>query len=364
MMKRITLVISSLGPGGAERVFSWLSNNLVTHGYKVTMLLLDNGTRPPFFDISPEISVLHLNLLKSSNGFLDGLVNNLRRILVLRKAIQESRPETVISFMDSTNIITLLATRATGIRTVIAERTNPQHTANNAYWKFLQKNVYQLADKIVVQTERVTGYFPKRVQTKCVVIPNPVVKPIATSQPPIVLQRPCIMGVGRLSYEKGFDILIDAFTELAQSYPDWRLVIFGDGPAKSTLAAQIITYGLEDRIFLPGYAMEIRPLFAYADIFVLPSRLEGFPNALCEAMASGIAVIATDCSTGPREIIRHGIDGMLVPINNHKALVRAMERLILDTTFREQLAKQAPVVCERFHPDGIFIKWENLFITG
>jgi glycosyltransferase involved in cell wall biosynthesis len=172
---------------------------------------------------------------------------------------------------------------------------------------------------------------------------------------------PVIVAMGRLVPQKGFDMLLDAFAPVARRHPDWNLEIWGEGPQRAALERRRAALGLEQRVRLPGTTAEPHDTLRRAGIFVLSSRREGFPMVLGEAMASGVPCVSFDCPSGPRELIRDGIDGLLVPPSNVAALSAALERLIVDRDLAQRLASKAPEVVDRFSLDAILRQWSAIF---
>lgn len=174
--------------------------------------------------------------------------------------------------------------------------------------------------------------------------------------------RRLLLAVGRLSVEKGFRDLLESFGTLAPQFLLWDLVILGEGPERPRLMQQVASEGLEHRVWLPGRAGNIGDWYERADLYVMTSRFEGFPNTLAEAMAYGCAAISYDCDTGPRDIIRHEQNGLLVtPVGDVPALIRALDRLMANDTERKQMAARAKEIRERYSMSGILKLWDGLF---
>jgi glycosyltransferase involved in cell wall biosynthesis len=171
-----------------------------------------------------------------------------------------------------------------------------------------------------------------------------------------------ITAMGRLTYQKGFDLLLQAFKKIADAHPHWQLMILGEGALRKDLERQRDELGLTKRVRFSGLVDNPFPILQGSSLFVMASRYEGFPCALLEAMACGLPVVYTDCPSGPSEIIREGIDGLLVPNGDVAALGNAMDRLMSDAGERQRLAARAPEVLERFGSDKIISQWESLFV--
>ncbi len=358
---RLTLVISSLSSGGAERVMSIMANYWVVKEWEITLLTFDDGTEPPFYDLDYRVCHIPLSIAGDSPNLFVSIWQNLKRIQILQSAIAQSKPDAVISFVDQVNVLTLLATRSLNIPVVVSERVDPALYSIGRIWEQLRRWTYPLADRLIVQTQGALSYFSSGRKTRVCVIPNPVVLPIRGKDisDRLLVER-SLMAMGRLTQQKGFDLLLQAFARLKDHYPEWTLTILGEGKLRTELESLRDSLGLCDRVHLPGVVKNPYKALVQADIFVMPSRFEGFPNALCEAMACGLPVISTDCPSGSREIIRDGVDGILVSNENVEALAAAMERLMSDEAERKRLSTRAPEVLERFSLEKVMGMWEKL----
>jgi glycosyltransferase involved in cell wall biosynthesis len=208
-------------------------------------------------------------------------------------------------------------------------------------------------------------YIP---QAHGVVIPNAVNIPLVRNSPYInpleyiSKNKKLLLAVGRLDQQKQFNILIDNFFKLHNDYKDWNLYILGEGQERDSLLYQIRKLNLANRVFLMGKVGNISDWYLRADLFVMTSRFEGFPNSLIESMAHGCPAVSFDCDTGPRDIIRQNIDGFLIPNGNTKELVRALKLLMSDKKLRRQMSKRAEEVRERYSNEKILPMWEAIFL--
>jgi GalNAc-alpha-(1->4)-GalNAc-alpha-(1->3)-diNAcBac-PP-undecaprenol alpha-1,4-N-acetyl-D-galactosaminyltransferase len=358
---KLTLVSSSLNVGGAERVMSILANYWAANGWQITILTFDDGAEPPFYDLDRRIDLQPLGI-RSQDGFkfsVSSVSYNLRRIQVLKQAIVASQPDLVISFVNTTNILTLLACRGLKVKTIVSEHVHPTFGQLNKATQLLQKLTYQQADLVTVQTHAALSFFPID-RYKTFVIPNPVVLP--DSEPiesQLYTDDRHLLAIGKLIPQKGFDLAIKAFAQVAERYPEWTLTILGEGEMRSELEKLCLELDLEDRVFMPGVVKNIDAHLRKADIFILPSRFEGFPVTLCEAMACGVPVIASNCLSGPREIVHDGIDGMLVKPDNVSALAIGMSQLMSDPGKRQYFSHHAPKVLDRFGVEPVAAIWHR-----
>ena len=361
---RLTLVIGALRCGGAERVLTSLANRWRRDGHTVTMVTLGDDGEQPYFPLEPEVSLSPLGVARPSRSFLESIATNLACVQALRAAIRRSRPDVVVSFLTRINVLVLLATLGRSVPVIVSERSHPVLEPLPRVWRWLRKRLYPRADAVVVQTRRTAEWFPPRLQSRITVIPNAapftgVPRPRGAG----CADRGIVLGVGRLEHQKGFDLLVRAFAEATRGHRGWELVIAGDGSQRAALAALAASCGVADRVRLIGRQAEIQRLYTEADVFALPSRWEGFPNALLEAMAAGLPVVAADCQTGPREIVRDERDGLLVRTEDVDVLTHALARLIDDRDLRRQLGAQAARAISRYDPGAVQQRWNALLTS-
>lgn len=352
-------VISSLAAGGAERVVVRLSQQLAGTGDQVTIVTFEpDGTDS--FSLPAGVGRISLD---SASGAL-GVRGNVARVQRLRRTLQRLKPDTVVSFMTENNVLSVLAALGTSIPLILSERTVPGVHPEPRVWQALRSRLYPLAHGLVVQTGAVAEWArARRLNRRIVIIPNPVDScPVSDGVPDrsgAAIRSPVVIaGMGRFTREKGFDQLIAAFASLRDA--PVRLVIAGDGPERDALKRQAEGLGLSGRVDFPGRVRDAAGFLAQADIFVLPSRYEGFPNALLEAMSVGCAVVAFDCPAGPGEIVRDRVDGLLVPGSDVPAMGAAIEELLGDADLRRRLGRAARDVCVRFAPERISREWRSL----
>jgi GalNAc-alpha-(1->4)-GalNAc-alpha-(1->3)-diNAcBac-PP-undecaprenol alpha-1,4-N-acetyl-D-galactosaminyltransferase len=357
---RIALIISSLGAGGAERVMSIMANYWAAQNQDVTLITLSSESSD-WYKVHSDVKRVGLNLQLPSAHIGVALRRNVQRIKRLRDALRSLRPDVAIVFGDTTNVLTLIASLGLGIPIIVSERNDPRQQPMNLARGILRSILYRYADAVVVQSPAVRDWAKKFVRQNAIhVIPNPVNAPRTAPEDSCARVVDSVVAMGRLTRQKGFDILLPAFKICAERHPSWSLLILGEGEQRRSLEALVVELGLTGRVRLPGLVQDPTLILRGVDLFIMPSRYEGFPNALLEAMSCGLAVIATDCHSGPREIIRDGIDGMLVPPDDVGALASAMNRLLTVEAERHRLGVKAVEVLERFSVKKIMIMWDEL----
>src|SRR5579864_9061519 len=260
---RLTLVISSLGRGGAERVMCTLASSWAAQGREVTLLRLDHGGTPAY-PIHMDVKLRTLGLLAPSKHAIGALFRNVNRVRMLRRAIRESNPDIVVSFMDTTNILTLVATRRQKIPVVVCEHVDPSLYTLSRIWRRLRRLLYPSADVLVCLTDSTLARFQAMARIRGRVIPDPIAAP-----PPGLTRcdpggrnsnERILIAMGRLVWQKGFDILLNAFAQIAHRHPAWSLKILGAGPLRKELEIQARAFKVADRVDFAGEVADPFPI--------------------------------------------------------------------------------------------------------
>ncbi len=363
--RRIAIVIHALHGGGSEHVAASMADWWASTGNEVALITLAD-TSTDTIALSSQVQRIGLGLVGESSSLAQAIRHNRQRVRGLRQELLMLQPDCVVSLVDRMNVLTLLACKSTTLPVFACERTDVRHHQIGRLWSTLRRLTYPRAKRIVVQTAAVQAALEKLIsRAAAVCIPNFVQNGVegpdsAGARGELDLSAHWICGVGRLSVEKGFDLLIHAFAKLSAQFPDWNVAIVGDGTERSNLETQIRDLQLESRVRLLGWSERPWELLAGAEVFVLPSRYEGFPNALLEAMARGLAVVAADCDSGPREIVQPELNGLLVEPENVSALTHALSCLLENAALRQRLSHNARQVTEQFSAQKHFERWEAL----
>ena len=360
---QLAFIIYAMQAGGAERVLSIMANHLAGKSHDVTLIILEDDSRVSFYDIDARIHQVSLDVAGASKNRLMGILNNFRRIYKLRTAIRKIQADAIISFMTETNVLTLIAAYGLSTPVVVTEHTDPWQASVAGVWKKLRTLLYPRASRTVVLNERAREYFDQSPRIKTMVLPNPVVIEADkdhVDQDYQVGSGHLIIGMGRLSRKKRFDLLIGAYSRVAAKYSDWNLMILGEGPDRESLEALRDELGLNERVILPGAVRTPHVALKRAEMFVSSSELEGFPMALCEAMACGLPVVAAEYHSAVSDIIEDGQNGILVPKGDSEALAATMIHLINDPRERKRLAENSVEIGTRYSVDAVMERWEQL----
>lgn len=279
----------------------------------------------------------------------------LRNFFWIRRYFRENA-EVAISFLAPFNMLAIAADFMLDVPLIVADRNDPTKVPGNVVLRKLRDLLYCFADHVVVQTKKNQQYFCKRVQKKSTVIYNPVE---CAKERGCALQcekKKWIVTAGRLLPQKNQKLLLEAFSDIVKKYPQYQLVIYGEGSERETLEQEARRLGIEKSVVFEGKVADLHERIRAAELFVLSSDYEGMPNALIEAMCLGLPVISTKVS-GATDLIEDGKNGLLVERKDRKALAEAMEKLIREEGLRAQLAFEAARLSEALLPEVILKQW-------
>lgn len=349
-MSSILIISPSLNAGGIERALTVLANEFVKKGLKVTFLACLPSE--PHYILHPEVS-----LLKSSipyKGKLGKIFFYPKLLVFIRSKANELKPDAILSFGDVFNPLVLLALSFSSHKVYISDRTSPNYKINPIA-KLLKRIFYAKSTGFIAQTNRVKQHLEKTFSNKLniEVIPNAISLVEYNEQ----VRKKSILYVGRLSWEKGVDRLVEAFSML-KNKDGWTLEIVGDGPQKSDLIKLVESLGISGNVIFHGLVKSPSEHYSASSIFVLPSYVEGFPNALCEAMSAELPVVCFD-SIPYESIVENEINGLIVKADDIKHLAKAIQKLISDEQLRKQMGINNRIKVKEFDSEKIAIKYLN-----
>ncbi len=334
----IAVVISTLGPGGAERnihdlVCAWCDQRL-----RIAVITFGHANSD-FYTLPPEVDRYALDVMQNSRHPLGGLIANLRRIRALRRALHDAQAPRVLACVGATNVLTVIASRGLSIRTVIFETNDPTRQSLGRIWDLLRWLSYRFANRVTSNTngalDALSSFVPQR---KLILTPNPLRNRAKDAS---VSRKPWILSVGSLTHQKAHDVLLRAFAIVADELPSWELVILGDGPLRDELRDLSVHLEINTRVRWVGVTDDPFHYYERASLFTLPSRYEGLPNVMLEAMSFSLPVIVTDASPGPLEYVTDGRTGLVVPVDDPVTLAGAITRLVHEPTLRKELGQAA-----------------------
>lgn len=335
----VAFVSQSLAGGGQERVTANLANSLSD---------------------DPNISVVVITATKSDNEYI--LSEKVKRYSILEnKLLSDSKKlrailntndvDVVIGMGIYANFLCCMSNFFLKTRVIISERNDPAHDRLSLKSKIFRFVFYRFADGYIFQTEGARAFYSKKIQEKGVIIPNPLKEDIPYKSN--VCNKE-IVAVGRLSPQKNYSNLINAFAEISKRHPEYVLRIFGTGELEENLKNLCRELKISDKVVFEGFCTDVHEKIKDSDIFVLSSDFEGMPNSLMEAMAMGFPVISTDCpSGGPKSLIKNEENGLLIPVNDSNQLVDALNYLIEDESFKKKIGKNAIIIRNLYSQDNI-----------
>jgi len=354
----LAIVISDLGSGGTQRVISQLIDYWDRQNKSIAVITFASEDSD-FFNLPKNVDRYVIGGIGHSKNKWIGLLANINRILKLRKQLIAIKPKKILSFLCATNILTLLAARKLNIQLVISERNDPARQSFGYIWNLLRKKYYRQADIVTANTrkaiETLSDYVPRN---KLRWVQNPIAELVVDN--PITFASPTILAVGRLHYQKAYDILLEAFAKFHTNNPEWRLAIIGEGDLRETLKIQTKYLSIVPYVTWYGRISNPFPYYFASQMFVMPSRHEGMPNALLEAISCDLPIIISDALPGPLEYIENDISGLVVPVEDVAALAQALSCLANDKNLRERLAAAAKEKLSVHRIDQVIDVWDSM----
>lgn len=364
MGTEIFFVINSLQAGGAERVISTLATHFHERRYPVKIICLNYAES--VFKLPDDLKIVYL-VNRRSNNVISRIYYAVSIFIKLSYLLYKKKPKCVISFMTTANLWTGISCILTKRPFIVSERTTPDHTISNQnrFMKWCFATIYSKAKAIVLPAKGIENCLKENKGFEDLknyrIINNPVT-PLGLLTHQKVNSRKFILGVGRLSYEKGFDQLIAAFANLKAKELD--ILIAGEGIEFEALNEQINYLKLGDSIKLIGLKENLQDYYSQAELFVLPSRNEGYPNALVEAMSMGCPCIAMDCEFGPAEIINNQENGLLIEDKNIQKLTVAIDKVLKNPVLKNKIGSNARLINLTNSLDNISSQWENIIFSA
>lgn len=352
---KILFYTNDLVAGGAERVMSILANNMVRMGHQVTFLLVSPKKQHDiFYPLDNRIQIIgHTHSVRLVN-----LRASKQLIDILRAEYKSIVPDVVFCFFSFMALYMKLATVGLRAKIIYSLRTDPYSISRKL--RYYDKLSAFFSSKMVCQSEVVKQYYPAIIQKKVTVIMNPLeMDKLPTNNKPNSEKE--IVAVGRLIPSKNYDMLLDAFSMVADTIVDYNLKIFGEGIMRKHLEEKVRLLHLTGRVFFMGNDPNVLKSIANSSLFVMCSEYEGLPNALIEALCLGLPCISTDYSPGGiHEIITDQENGVIVKRGDVNKLSKEMVRVIKDANFREELSKKAVRLKEKVNSETITQKWINV----
>ena len=350
----IDFLITSLGGGGAERVLCNLANYLANRGVNVSITAIRGDSCKYNIDNNISVSYLQKDYYERKISLVDRGVEIKR---VLEYFIRLNKNHCLVCFLELPVAYSLIFRSFIKSKLVICERNNP------VFYSSVYQKIFRMfakrADFCICQTKVIANWYAEVFEksSKIGIIPNSINKAILQADKGNRTSKE-IVTFARLTPQKNQRLLIEAFSTVSKRFPEYQLIIYGQGPLREELTKLINDLDLEDKVLMPGFNSDPIKVLSKASLFVLTSDHEGMPNALAEAMAMGVPCISTDCGGGgARELIDNGKNGILVPCRDKESLVKAMLQLLGDTKFADQISCEAFKIREQLEPDFIHAQW-------
>lgn len=352
----IAMLIGALYKGGAEHVLVNLADYLIKQGHQVTVVT--QYKKENEYNLNREakriISDITEEEITSSR-----CINFKRRFCKLRNIWKQEKPDIILSFIGKNNIMAIMTSVWLGIPVAVSVRSEPEREYYNEILKFLAKHLFKRAAGVILQTKASMEFFPEGVKKKAIILKNPV-SPEFFRERYAGEREKTIVAVGRVDENKNHQMLIRAFAEIAEEFPEYKLIIYGEGEKRQELLQLVKNIGLTERILLPGNTDQVADAIYKTRVFVLTSNREGMPNSLIEAMVMGLTVIATDCPCGgPGELIRSGENGILIPVGDEMKLQESLHFLLNNLQKADSMGIKASITGEIYSRERVLGEWKK-----
>lgn len=356
--KKIAFYIGSLRKGGAERVFVNLADYFLTEGYRVIMVT--QYQREDEYDL-PDGVERFLSDIGEEKVSANRVVNFLRRLNKLHAIWKEQKPDLVLSCIGKNNFMAVVTTMGTKTKAVVSVVGEAKEEYPSKGMRMLADLLFSRAAGVVLQTERSRRFFCRKVGEKAVILPNSLNPAFIRPRYEGVREKK-IVSVGRMDANKNHEMQLRAFAALKDKYPEYTLEIYGDGELRPYIEETAAKLGIVERVSLPGVVQDVAARIWRASLFLLTSYSEGVSNALIEALALGLPVIATDVpSGGTEELMEDSVNGLVIPAGDQTALERAMDRLLGDFDYADRLGRKAAEIQQRLAPERVNPLWKEYF---
>ena len=346
----------SLAPGGAERVLATIASELAKRGHRITVASLDDPQDRDFYPISKEVERVRLGRIPSGRSRARELI---ARIGKFRQVCAETKTDVAVGFMHSSFIPLAVALLGSGIPIVASERTSYRHYRHHFSDKLLLHLSFPLIETMTVNGVGIRDGFPKKFRRRMVALPNPVAR--APRRADLLRNPKTLLSVGAFRPEKDHKTLIQAFARIRSGHPDWVLRLVGDGSLRSELEDLARNLGVQDCVEFAGVSASVETEYLNAQLFVLPSLYEAFPNALAEALAHGLPAAGFADCPGTNELIVDGVNGVLVPGDDRiEALAKGLGSLMGSAETRQRMGSAAAASVASYSLDQVADSWERL----
>lgn len=356
----IAMLIGALTKGGSERVLVNLADDLAEKGYSVTMVT--QYQKENEYPLNPKVNRIISDITQEETT-KSRVVNFKRRFCKLRRIWKSEKPDVILSFIGKNNMMAILTSVGLKIPVAVSVRGEPTEEYYNGLLRFLARHLFARACGVILQTRQCFSFFPEKVRRKAVILHNPI-------HPSFFRERyegereKTIVAVGRVDENKNHRMLIRAFAQIADEFPEYRLIIYGDGESRGSLISLAGELGLEDRILLPGSIDHVADAIYKATAFVLCSNTEGVPNTLIEAMLMGLTVIATDCPCGgPADLIQTGYNGILTPVGDENEMKENLQYILNNLQKANEMGMNATKTADIFKPEKVYGAWEEFLMS-